>query len=82
MPTRHSAVRQSLHSVCGCVHVCLNQIQSAKCIPERKCKIKEATKLESLKESSLAFFYLCLPVEEVAPRASFYGQITHASNSN
>lgn len=74
--------------VYGCVYVCLSQIQCTKHILEHKCKIKEATKLEKeremleLENPPLPSYYLCLPVEEVAPRASFDGQITHASNGN
>lgn len=71
------------------MHVCLRQTRSTKRVLEHKSEIKEATKVREkeremveLDNSPLATSYLCLPVEEAAPRASFDGQITHASNGN
>lgn len=71
------------------VHVCLSQIQCTKHILEHKCRIKESTKVREseretfeLESPPLSSSYLCFLVEEAATRASFDGQITHASNHN
>lgn len=49
---------------------------------KKQQKLEKKREMVELENSPLATSYLCLPVEEAAPRASFDGQITHASNGN